>query len=311
MTPRARQDLGLPGVPVRAEQAARPPTPPCAVLVAARQLLGRRPRGLRLRPPSLTWRPPLVRGRHDYASVGRQARAAARRCGRHTPPVAPCWSPPAMPPATPARRSPLARRAGVDDTVAPRRRSPRGRTTGARRRRAGGAARRLRAPRSGRGSRQAVCRGAGGAVALGRAPAESLRVAADRDPAAGGARGARASAAREHARLAADLRATGECARPHRRAGAHLLWTTNSTAFYRLATSGGRGPADYAAMVLDLWTRTLLARGGTRHPIRGALAPLVALTTAVESAADPESPGEHALEHRAAKPQEESRRPCL
>jgi len=41
---------------------------------------------------------------------------------------------------------------------------------------------------------------------------------------------------------------------------AHLLWTTNSTAFYRLATSGGRGPGDYVAMVLDLWTRTLLTR---------------------------------------------------
>ena len=40
---------------------------------------------------------------------------------------------------------------------------------------------------------------------------------------------------------------------------AHLLWTMNSPSFYRLATRGGRGPADYAAMVLDLWTRTLLA----------------------------------------------------
>ena len=64
---------------------------------------------------------------------------------------------------------------------------------------------------------------------------------------------------------------------------AHLLWTTNSTAFYRLATSGGRGPGDYAAMVLDLWTRTLLARAGARHPIRGVLAPLVTLTTAVRT----------------------------
>ena len=65
--------------------------------------------------------------------------------------------------------------------------------------------------------------------------------------------------------LAADLRSTGEV-RPELtdEQVAHLLWTTNSAAFYRLATSGGRGPADYAAMVLDLWTRTLLARG--EHP---------------------------------------------
>ena len=63
-------------------------------------------------------------------------------------------------------------------------------------------------------------------------------------------------------RMAAELRATGEV-RPELtdEQVAHLLWTTNSTAFYRLATSGGRGPGDYAAMVLDLWTRTLLSRG--------------------------------------------------
>jgi hypothetical protein len=60
-------------------------------------------------------------------------------------------------------------------------------------------------------------------------------------------------------RFAADLRATGEV-RPDLTDDhvAHLLWTTNSAAFYRLATWGGRGPGDYAATVLDLWTRTLL-----------------------------------------------------
>ena len=63
-------------------------------------------------------------------------------------------------------------------------------------------------------------------------------------------------------RMAAELRATGGAAPDLTdEQVADLLWTTNSTAFYRLATSGGRGPGDYAAMVLDLWTRTLLARG--------------------------------------------------
>lgn len=91
--------------------------------------------------------------------------------------------------------------------------------------------------------------------------AESLRVAAERDPAC------RAVLERLDARraanmraLAGELRATGEL-----RAGltdeqvAHLLWTTNSAAFYRLATADGRGPDDYVAMVLDVWTRTLIA----------------------------------------------------
>ena len=37
------------------------------------------------------------------------------------------------------------------------------------------------------------------------------------------------------------------------------VWTTNSATFCRSATSGGRGPGDYAALVLDLWTGTILA----------------------------------------------------
>ncbi len=96
--------------------------------------------------------------------------------------------------------------------------------------------------------------------------AESLRVAADRDPACREVlEGLDARRAANMLELAADLRSTGEL-RPDLtdEQVAHLLWTTNSAAFYRLATSGGRGPADYAAMVLDLWTRTLLARG--EHP---------------------------------------------
>ena len=96
--------------------------------------------------------------------------------------------------------------------------------------------------------------------------AESLRVAADRDPACREVlQGLDARRAANMLELAADLRSTGEL-RPDLtdEQVAHLLWTTNSAAFYRLATSGGRGPADYATMVLDVWTRTLLARG--EHP---------------------------------------------
>jgi AcrR family transcriptional regulator len=91
--------------------------------------------------------------------------------------------------------------------------------------------------------------------------AESLRAAADHDPACRqlleGLDDRRATNMR---RFAAELRATGEV-RPDLtdEQVAHLLWTTNSAAYYRLATSGGRGPGDYAMLVLDLWTRTLLA----------------------------------------------------
>jgi AcrR family transcriptional regulator len=60
--------------------------------------------------------------------------------------------------------------------------------------------------------------------------------------------------------LAADLRTTGELREDLTDADvAHLVWMTNSPEFYQLATSGGRGPADYARQALDLWTRTLLA----------------------------------------------------
>src|SRR6478735_139705 len=91
---------------------------------------------------------------------------------------------------------------------------------------------------------------------------ESLQVAAERDPACRAAlEGLDARRAANMLRMAAELRSTGEVrSELTDREVAHLLWTTNSTAFYRLATSGGRGPGDYVAMVLDLWTRTLLTR---------------------------------------------------
>jgi AcrR family transcriptional regulator len=91
--------------------------------------------------------------------------------------------------------------------------------------------------------------------------AESLRVAAEHDlDCRAVLERLDARRAANMLRLAADLRATGEV-RPELPDAdvAHLLWATNSPAFYRLATSGGRGPGDYAAMVLDLWTRTILA----------------------------------------------------
>ncbi|HET7822950.1 MAG TPA: TetR/AcrR family transcriptional regulator [Ornithinibacter sp.] len=91
--------------------------------------------------------------------------------------------------------------------------------------------------------------------------AESLRVAAEHDPACRAVlEGLDERRAANMRRFAAELRATGEV-RPELtdEQVAHLLWATNSPAFYRLATSGGRGPADYADLVLDLWTRTLLA----------------------------------------------------
>jgi AcrR family transcriptional regulator len=60
--------------------------------------------------------------------------------------------------------------------------------------------------------------------------------------------------------LARDLRATGELRDDFTEADvAHLIWMTNSPEFYRLATRDGRTPQQYAAQVLDLWTRVLLA----------------------------------------------------
>ncbi len=61
-------------------------------------------------------------------------------------------------------------------------------------------------------------------------------------------------------RLAGDLRSTGELREDlSDEEVAHLVWMTNSPEYYQLATSGGRTPQQYAAQVLDLWTRTLLA----------------------------------------------------
>ena len=96
--------------------------------------------------------------------------------------------------------------------------------------------------------------------------AESLQRAAEDDDACRAVwEGLDARRAANMLELARELRATGDL-RPDLtdEQVAHLLWATNSPAFYRLLTAGGRTPGDYAATVLELWSRTLLAPGG--HP---------------------------------------------
>lgn len=61
-------------------------------------------------------------------------------------------------------------------------------------------------------------------------------------------------------RFAAELRATGEL-RPDLddRRVADLVWTLNSPEYFRLLTSRGHSPEEYADVVADVLTRTLLA----------------------------------------------------
>jgi AcrR family transcriptional regulator len=90
---------------------------------------------------------------------------------------------------------------------------------------------------------------------------DALRVAAVTDP---GCRavwdGLNARRAANMRLFAADLRATGEL-----RADlddddvADLVWSMNSPEYYLLVTGTGRSPAQYAALVADVWTRVLLA----------------------------------------------------
>lgn len=59
--------------------------------------------------------------------------------------------------------------------------------------------------------------------------------------------------------LARGLRGTGELRQELTDTEvAHVIWTTNSPEYYLLATAGGRSGEDYARIVADLWTRTLL-----------------------------------------------------
>jgi AcrR family transcriptional regulator len=60
--------------------------------------------------------------------------------------------------------------------------------------------------------------------------------------------------------LAADLRSTGEVRDDLTDDQvAELFWSMNSPQYYLLVTQHGRSPEEYAALVADVWTRTLLA----------------------------------------------------
>ncbi len=60
--------------------------------------------------------------------------------------------------------------------------------------------------------------------------------------------------------LAADLRTTGEIRADLSDADvAHLVWSMNSPEYYLLVTGRGHTPEQYATLVADVWTRTLLA----------------------------------------------------
>ena len=61
--------------------------------------------------------------------------------------------------------------------------------------------------------------------------------------------------------FAADLRSTGEVREDLTDDEvADLVWSMNSPQYYLLITGHGRSPEEYAALVKDVWTRTLLAR---------------------------------------------------
>lgn len=89
---------------------------------------------------------------------------------------------------------------------------------------------------------------------------DSLRVAGQKDPACRDAYRAVTERRAANMRLfAADLRSTGEV-----RADladddvADLVWSMNGPDYYLLMRSRGRTPAQYAALVREVWTRTLL-----------------------------------------------------
>jgi AcrR family transcriptional regulator len=90
---------------------------------------------------------------------------------------------------------------------------------------------------------------------------EALRIAGHSDPAC---RDVHAAVSERRAAnmllLAADLRATGELREDlDDEAVADLIWTMNAPDYYLLVRSRGRTPAEYADLVRDVWTRTLLA----------------------------------------------------
>jgi AcrR family transcriptional regulator len=65
--------------------------------------------------------------------------------------------------------------------------------------------------------------------------------------------------ARNMLRFAADLRSTGELRADLDDQGvADLVWSMNAPEYYLLVRSRGRSDADYAALLRDVWMRTLL-----------------------------------------------------
>jgi AcrR family transcriptional regulator len=67
--------------------------------------------------------------------------------------------------------------------------------------------------------------------------------------------------------LAHDLRGTGELRDDlDDDAVADLIWSMNSPDYYTLVLSRGRTPQDYADLVRDVWTRTLLANPAAAPP---------------------------------------------
>jgi AcrR family transcriptional regulator len=91
---------------------------------------------------------------------------------------------------------------------------------------------------------------------------EALRVAGQSDEACRAVHTAVNERRAAHMRLfAADLRATGELRDDlDDDAVADLVWTMNAPDYYLLVRSRGRSAADYADLVRDVWTRTLIAR---------------------------------------------------
>ncbi|KQW45116.1 hypothetical protein ASC77_20265 [Nocardioides sp. Root1257] len=90
---------------------------------------------------------------------------------------------------------------------------------------------------------------------------EALRVAGQSDPACQAVLTSVSDRRAAHMRLfAADLRATGELREDLDDDDvADLVWSMNAPDYYLLVRSRGRTPAEYADLVRDVWTRTLLA----------------------------------------------------
>jgi AcrR family transcriptional regulator len=101
-----------------------------------------------------------------------------------------------------------------------------------------------------------------GRVLPGAVPlSDALRIAGITDPECRAAWDALNERRAANMRLfAADLRSTGELREDLTDDDvAHLVWSMNAPEFYLLVTGRGRTPAQYAALVADVWTRTLLA----------------------------------------------------